>query len=372
MEDAPGEGGLPRAVAEAIAAVEPPDPAWADRAELRQGRLTMPPGSLGRLLEIGRQLAAVQRVDRPVGHPALVAVFAADHGVALDGVSAYPQAVTGQMVANYLRGGAAVNVLARRVGAEVRVADLGVVNRSAFEQDDGHLHSHPVRRGTSSFLRGPAMSRAEAVRAFEVGLILGEKWVEGEGFRVVALGEMGIGNTTSAAALIAALTGAPASAVVGRGTGVDDRTLERKRTVVAEAVDRHGREAVDDWDLFARLGGFEIVGLAGLAAASARRRAVVVLDGLISASAGLIAARVCPAIVGSLIAAHIGTEPGHRVALNALGLRPLLKLGLRLGEGTGAALALPLIASAADLLRDMATFDDAGVSGPIATDPSSP
>ena len=194
----------------------------------------MPPGSLGRLLEIGRQLAAVQRTDRPQGHPALVAVFAADHGVAAAGVSAYPQDVTGQMVANYLRGGAAVNVLARVAGAEVRVADLGVASRGPFEglAGSGRLSSESIGRGTADFQAGPAMSRDEAFRAFRVGLTLGGQWVGGEGFRVVALGEMGIGNSTTAAALIAALTGAQTEAVVGRGTGlpVEARRVDAEAT----------------------------------------------------------------------------------------------------------------------------------------------
>jgi nicotinate-nucleotide--dimethylbenzimidazole phosphoribosyltransferase len=365
--DTTGQGDVPSSIAEAIAGVEPPDLAWADQAAARQSFLTMPPGSLGRLLEIGRQLAAVQRTERPVGHPALVAVFAADHGVAEEGVSAYPQAVTGEMVANYLRGGAAVNVLARRAGAEVRVADLGVVNRSAFAEGTGRLYAFPVREGTSNFLRGPAMSRSEAFRAFQVGLDLAEAWSGREGFRVIALGEMGIGNTSTASALIAALTGAPAEAVVGRGTGINDRVLAIKRRVVSQAVGLHTAEPGDLWSVLARLGGFEILALAGLAIASARRRSVVVLDGLISSAAGLIATRLCPAVSGSLIASHTSPEPGQKVALDALGLRPLFDLGLRLGEGTGATLALPLIASAADLLREMATFDDAGVSGPLST-----
>jgi nicotinate-nucleotide--dimethylbenzimidazole phosphoribosyltransferase len=362
METPSGPGrDVPRDIAEAIAAVEPPDPVWAERASARQACLTMPPGSLGRLLDLGRQLASLQRTDRPVGHPALVAVFAADHGIAAEGVSAYPTEVTGQMVANYLRGGAAVNVLARRAGAAVRVADLGV--KTPLSHPD--LVSRPVRRGTSNFLKGPAMSRAEAFQAFRTGLELGEQWAGREGFRVVALGEMGIGNTTTAATLIAALTGSPAEAVVGRGTGVDDRTLERKRAVVARTVALHRPLVEDIWDVAARLGGFEIVGLAGLAVSAARNRAAVVVDGLISSAAALIAARVCPAAVGSFIAAHQGPEPGHHVALDALGLSPLLDLGLRLGEGTGAALALPLIAAAADILRDMATFEGAGVSGQV-------
>jgi nicotinate-nucleotide--dimethylbenzimidazole phosphoribosyltransferase len=353
---------VPAAIARAIAAVEPPDPAWHRRAGERQNRLTMPPGSLGRLLDLGRQLAALQRTDQPLGQPALVAVFAADHGVAKVGVSAYPQVVTGQMVANYLRQGAAVNVLAKRAGAAVRVVDLGVAHLPAQLAGRDGFVSRPIRPGTSSFLDGPAMTREEAYRAVHVGLDLSERWVGREGFRVVALGEMGIGNTTTAATLAAALTGAAVEDVVGRGTGLDDLQLERKRALVASALARHAAAGNDTWEWLARVGGFEILGLAGLAIGSVGRRALVVLDGLISSVAGLIGARLCPAVTGSFVAAHVGTEPGHRVVLDSLGLRPLLELQLRLGEGTGAALALPLIAAAADILRDMATYESAGVS----------
>jgi nicotinate-nucleotide--dimethylbenzimidazole phosphoribosyltransferase len=348
------------AIAEAIAAVVPPDLAWAERAAARQARLTMPPGSLGRLLEFGRQLAAIQRTDRPEAHPALVAVFAADHGVARAGVSAYPQEVTGQMVANFVAGGAAINVLARRAGASLEVVDLGVVHVPAGMAERGGFRSLPIRAGTASFLEGPAMSPDEARRAFAVGLRLGAEWAGG--YRAIALGEMGIGNTTSASALIAALTGASPSEVVGRGTGVDDAGLARKREAVERALALHRPGARDAWDWAARVGGFEIVGLAGLAVEAARSRTVVVLDGLISTAAGLLAARVCPAVRGSLVASHAGVEPGHRVALESMDLKPVLELGLRLGEGSGAALALPILAAAADILRDMATFESAGVS----------
>jgi nicotinate-nucleotide--dimethylbenzimidazole phosphoribosyltransferase len=355
---------VPAAIIKAIAAVASPDESWAARAAARQGRLTMPPGSLGRLLDLGRQLAALQRTDRPEGGPTLVAVFAADHGVAEAGVSAYPAEVTGQMVANYLRGGAAVNVLARRAGASIRVADLGVAHFPDGIEAHESLIRRPIRAGTSSFLRGPAMSRTEAFRAVETGLQLAEEWVRRDGARVVALGEMGIGNTTTAATLVAALLGVDSDRAVGRGTGVDDLGFRRKCRAVADALELHAPAIADDWDWLARVGGFEILGLAGLAIGSARFSALIVLDGLISSTAGLIAARLCPAIRGALVAAHLSPEPAHRLVLDALGLRPLLDLDLRLGEGTGAALALPLIASAADLLREMATFDSAGVSGP--------
>jgi nicotinate-nucleotide--dimethylbenzimidazole phosphoribosyltransferase len=353
----------------AIAAVEPPDVSWSDRAAGRQARLTMPPGSLGRLLDIGRQLAAIQRTDRPWGHPAVVAVFAADHGVAAEGVSAYPIEVTGQMLAGFLRGGAAVNVLARRAGAEVRVVDLGVASPPVGLDGHPSFVSRPIGRGTANLLHGPAMGRRDAIAAVEAGVALGDRWARDDGSRVIALGEMGIGNSTTAAALVAALTGAPARTVVGPGTGVAGARLDRKREVIAAAIERQNTAAklnpiVDLWQCLAGLGGFEILGLAGLAIAAARHRALVVLDGFISTTAGLVASRLCPAVRGSLLAAHLSPEPGHRIALRELGLTPLFDLGLRLGEGSGAALALPLIASAADILRDMATFESAGVAGP--------
>jgi nicotinate-nucleotide--dimethylbenzimidazole phosphoribosyltransferase len=365
--DSPGDGpSVPRPIRAALASVETPDPAWALHAAGRQARLTMPPGSLGRLLDLGRQLAAIQRTDRPEGRPSLVAVFVADHGIARAGVSAYPQEVTGQMLLNFLRGGAAINAIASGVGADLKVVDLGVAARpeEASSIEDARFHARPIRPGTTSFLDGPAMSRDEAFEAFAVGHELGRRWVSEGGYRVVALGEMGIGNTTSASALIAALTGAPPDSVVGRGTGLDDAGVERKVDVIRRAIALHGPTWLDLWDRLACLGGFEILGLAGLAVGSAASRALVVLDGLISTAAGLVASRLCPAATGSMVAAHLGVEPGHRVALQAIGLRPLLDLGLRLGEGTGAALALPIIAAAADILRDMATFDGAGVAGP--------
>jgi nicotinate-nucleotide--dimethylbenzimidazole phosphoribosyltransferase len=357
---------VPVAIARAIAAIAAPDPAWSDRAAVRQERLTMPPGSLGRLLELGRQLAAIQRTESPWGTPALVAVFAADHGVAAAGVSAYPAEVTGQMVANYLRGGAAVNVLARRAGADVRVVDFGVAHRLEVLGPHECLLDHPIAPGTRNFLDEPAMTRAQAFAAVATGLELAQRWAGREGYRVLALGEMGIGNSTTAATLIAALTGAASSAVVGRGTGLNDDGFRRKCAVVDAALQRHrparGADAAALWDWLACVGGFEILGLAGLALGAAQHHALVVLDGLISTTAGLIAVQLCPAVRGSLVAAHRSPEPGHRVALDALGLAPLLDLGLRLGEGTGATLALPLIAAAADILREMATFDSAGVS----------
>lgn len=356
---------IPAVITRALEGVEAPSSAWAERAAERQARLTMPPGSLGRLLDLGQQLASIQRTDQPHANPSLVAVFAADHGVAVHGVSAYPPAVTGQMIANYLAGGAAVNVLARNVGAALRVADLGAASLPSETAAHERLVRRPIGPGTRDLLQGPAMTRDEAYQAVSVGLELADAWYREQPYRVVALGEMGIGNTTTASILLAALTGAAPDRVVGRGTGIDEARLYHKREVVTQALVRHPRRSDDLWHTLSSLGGFEILGLAGFAIGAARKRALVVLDGLISSVAGLVAARLSPLIRGSLVASHLGPEPGHRIILEELGLTPLLQLGLRLGEGTGATLALPLIAAAADILRDMATFESAQVSGPI-------
>lgn len=305
----------------------------------------MPTGALGRLLDLGQQLCAVQETLQPVGEPAAVLVLAADHGVAAEGVSAYPQEVTGQMLANFQTGGAAINVLARRAGARVVVVDMGV-----------------QPRGTANFLHGPAMTHEQALQASARSRqIVAEKLGD---IRVLALGEMGIGNTTSASAMTAVLTGLPAAEVTGRGTGVDDAGWRRKIDVVEQALRRHFPRGIGDADPIAVLsavGGFEIAGLVGAALEAASRRMLIVLDGFISSVAGLLAVRLEPNVRGYLVAAHRSVEAGHRAVLQTLELNPLLDLSLRLGEGSGAALALPLIAGAADIMRDMATFDSAGV-----------
>ncbi|HYT92217.1 MAG TPA: nicotinate-nucleotide--dimethylbenzimidazole phosphoribosyltransferase [Gemmataceae bacterium] len=341
-----------------LTTVAPLDPVWSQRAAEHQARLTMPTGALGRLLDLGRQLCAVQETLAPRADPAAVLVFAADHGIAEEGVSAYPPEVTAQMVANFRRGGAAINVLARRQGASLHVIDVGVKGLSGAEETR-------VGNGSANFLHGPAMSEAQALRALEVGRRSIADLHGRELVRVVALGEMGIGNTTSASALSAALTGQPADAVTGRGTGLDGERWRHKVRVVEQSMERHfrGRAGpVDPVEALTAVGGFEIAALAGAALEAAARRLAVVLDGFISAVGGLLAARLQPTAAGYFIAAHAGAEPGHRIVLDAVGLRPLLDLGLRLGEGSGAALALNLVQCAADIMRDMATFEQAGVS----------
>jgi nicotinate-nucleotide--dimethylbenzimidazole phosphoribosyltransferase len=348
--------------------VSPLDPTWLERAAAHQARLTMPAGALGRLLDLGRQLCAVQETLTPRAEPAAVVVLAADHGVAAAGVSAYPQEVTGQMLQNFRRGGAAINVLARRQGARVHVVDLGVKDPPPSAPGSpppalaGKTSAGP---GTRDFLEGPAMTAEQADFACEVGRRLVRERLVPDGVRVVALGEMGIGNTTSASALTAALTGAAASEVAGRGTGLDDAGLRRKVTVLEEALARHfpGRPGPSDpLDALRKVGGFEIAGMVGVVRAAAARRLLVVLDGFISSVAGLLAVRLEPTVRGYLVAGHRSVEAGHRAVLGALDLVPLLDLGMRLGEGSGAALALNLVACAADVMRDMATFTTAGVS----------
>ncbi len=344
----------------------PPHPDWFRRAAEHQRCLTMPRGALGRLLDIGRQMCAIQETLRPQGEPAAVLVFAADHGIAEEGVSAYPQEVTAQMVANFLRGGAAVSVLARRQRAGLHVLDLGVKGETAWPNGARPLLSREetwLGPGTANFLRSPAMTAEQARRGLEVGRRAVRELLARGGVRVLALGEMGIGNTTSASALTAALTGASAQAVTGRGTGLDDARLRHKADVVGRALRLHfPGGAAGPLEALAAVGGFEIAGLVGAALEASARRILVVLDGFICTAAGLVAARLEPTAQGYFLAAHRGAEPGHRVLLEALGLEPLFDLGLRLGEGSGAVLALNLIQCAADVMRDMATFESAGVS----------
>ncbi len=328
-------------------------------AARRQNELTKPTGSLGRLEELAIQLAGITgSAVPPIPRRKAVIVMAADHGVAAQGVSAYPREVTAQMVLNFLAGGAGINVLARAAGARVVVVDMGVA---------GELPAHPDLRvvrigpGTRDLAREPAMTRAEAEAAIAAGASVLEDEVA-RGLDLVATGDMGIGNTTAASAVVAALTGRPPAEVVGRGTGIDDATYARKVRVVEAALALHHPDASDPLGILAAVGGFEIGGLAGVILAAAAHRVPVVLDGFISGAAALLAASLAPACLPYLVAAHRSVEIGHRVALDRLGLRPLLDLDLRLGEGTGAALAMPIVEAALRAHAEMATFSEAKVS----------
>jgi|SRR5438270_1793660 len=339
--------------------VAPLDRLAIERARARQDQLTKPAGSLGRLEELSIKLAGITgRLDPPLKNR-VVFTLAADHGVAAEGVSAYPPEVTPQMVLNFLRGGAAINVLAKVAGARVVFADLGV---DADLPDHPALRALKVRRGTGSITRGPAMTLNEARTAIDHGrrLVAGEM---GRGLDVVLTGDMGIGNTSSAAAVICALTGLDPSEVVGRGTGVDDAGLERKRDAVRRALEVNAGSIVKGpVETLAAVGGLEIAGLVGVILEGASHRLPVVIDGFISGAAALVSARIAPAATGYMVASHRSQELGHAAVLKELGLDPLLDLSMRLGEGTGAVLSLFLLDAAVAVLNQMATFEEAGVS----------
>lgn len=340
-----------------IARIGPLDVSAMRAATARQTRLTKPDGALGRLEGLSIQLAGITGAARPRVREAAIVVAAASHGVAAEDVSAYPASVTAQMVQNFLRGGAAINVLAAQAGAELIVVDAGVDPPLAAQQ---RLRNAKIAPGTRNFRHARAMSHGQARAIVEAGIALGHELIAA-GKQIIALGEMGIGNTTSAAAITAAVTQTPIELVVGRGTGIDDQRLANKQQVVADALALHQPDPRDPLDVLSAVGGYEIGFLAGCCLAAAARRAPVVLDGYITAAAALLAMKWCPLSRDYLIAGHRSTEPGHAVALEYLGLRPLLDLDLRLGEGSGAALALPIVISAARLLDEMATFEEAHV-----------
>jgi len=340
-----------------VAGIRPADAAAMAAARDLQARLTKPTGSLGALEDLSVRLAGLAgSCPPPMPEPATVAVFAGDHGVHRQGVTPWPQEVTAQMVANFVAGGAVVNALARTAGADLMVVDVGVATPL---HGGSNLLDANIRRGTRDLAVEPALTRDEARAAVEVGIEVADALVEA-GAACLLTGDMGIANTTPSAALIAAFTGAGADAVTGRGTGVDDETLARKVLVVRSAVDR--LTADDPIGVLAAVGGLEHAAIAGYILAAAARRVPVILDGVIAVSAALVAAALAPDAVIAMIAGHRSAEPGATVALDHLGLEPLVDLGLRLGEGTGALLALPIVGGAVRVLHDVATFDSAGVS----------
>jgi nicotinate-nucleotide--dimethylbenzimidazole phosphoribosyltransferase len=346
-------------LAEALSAIRPADAAAMAAARDLQGRLTKPAGSLGALEELSVRLAGLAGTcPPPMPEPATVAVFAGDHGVHAQGVTPWPQDVTAQMVANFVAGGAVVNALARSAGAEVIVVDVGV---AVPLHGGATLLDVNVRRGTRDLAVEPALTRDEVRTAVEIGVSVADSLAE-NGAACLLTGDMGIANTTPAAALIAAFTGAGAAAVTGRGTGVDDAMYQKKVAVVTAALRRHAPDPADPLGVLAAVGGLEHAALTGFILGAAARRIPVVLDGVIAVSAALAAAALAPEAVAAMVAGHRSAEPGATVALAHLGLAPLLDLGMRLGEGSGAVLALPIVAGAVRVLREVSTFDAAGVS----------
>ena len=349
---------------EVLARIRPADPHAKRAAALRQARLTKPPGSLGRLEDLSIQLAGIFGDERPTLRGKTVVVAAADHGVAAQGVSGYPQEVTAQMVLNFLAGGAAVNVMARKVGVDLVIVDAGV---AALLPDRPDLRVLGMGRGTADITQGPAMEREQAERCIGAGVELVLEAV-GRGADIIGTGDMGIANTTPSSAITAALTGRPPRETTGRGTGRNDQELERKIACVARALQVNQPDPGDGLDVLAKVGGFEIGVLAGVVLGGSLARRLVVLDGFISGAAGLIAHSLCTNVKDYVIAAHLSAEAGHRAVLSHLGLRPLLDLDMRLGEGTGAVLAMGVVEAASACLAEMATFAEAGVSGGDAGD----
>jgi len=339
------------------AGITPVDQEAAKRAQARLDNLTKPRGSLGRLEELAARVCAITgRLDARVERKTIL-TFAADHGVAEEGVSAFPQEVTRQMVFNFLSGGAGVNVLARHVGAEVRVVDVGVKG----ELDAMGLISRKVRHGTANIAQGPAMEMEEALSAVAVGVQEAGKAIE-DGAQILGTGEMGIANTTPSAAVFAALLPASASEVTGRGTGLDDAGVRHKVQVVERALAVNRKRLADPLDALAAVGGLEIAAIAGVILEAARRRTPVVVDGFISSAGALVAIRLAPEALEYCFFSHRSAEQGHRVFFEKMGIRPLLDLDLRLGEGTGAALTMGLVEAGMKILHEMATFGEAGVS----------
>ena len=343
---------------ETIDRIQPADSRLLAQAQARLDRLTKPIGSLGRLEELAARYVMITGEMKPKVPRGAVFTFAADHGVAVEGVSAYPSAVTPQMVLNFLRGGAGVNVLARHAGIEVRIVDIGVAYD--FEKVPGLIH-RKVMPGTKNLLVESAMSPMQSEQTLQVGIDLATEAAQ-QGIGLIGTGEMGIGNTTASSAIAAVMTRKPVSEVTGRGTGIDDTGHAHKIDVIQRALNTHRLDSTDAMEVLAKVGGLEIGGLAGLMLGAAAARIPVVLDGFIAGAAALIAVGLQPRCKDYLIASHRSVERGHQAILDHLGLKPLFDLDLRLGEGTGACLGMSLVFAAIKIFTEMATFDEAGVS----------
>ena len=344
-----------------IRSIGPLDKNAMDAARARQNSLTKPPGSLGRLESISTQVAGITGQARPILTDKAIITCAGDHGVVAQGVSAFPQEVTPQMVYNFLSGGAAINVLARHVGARVIVVDAGV---AAHMDPQPGLVLKKVAHGTADMTQGPAMTREQAVQSIEAGIEAVEDEIT-RGLSIVATGDMGIGNTTPSSAIAAAFTGLPVGQVTGRGTGIDDAQLMHKVEVIEKALAINHPDTSDGVDVLSKVGGYEIGAIAGIILGAAAHHIPAVIDGFISTAGALIAGGLAPLARDYMIAAHVSVEIGHRAMLEHLSLVPCLDLDLRLGEGTGAALVLSIVEAACKILNEMATFEDAGVSGAV-------
>jgi len=341
-----------------IRSIKPLDAKSQKQARVKQDNLTKPKGSLGRLEDLSIQLAGIYRTAAPKIKKKAIFTMAADHGVCAEGVSAYPPEVTAQMVLNFASGGAAINVLGRHVGADVIVVDMGVASDMSWPSS---IVSRKVRKGTRNMMRETAMTSSEASDAIMHGAELGVNAAE-NGYDLIGIGDMGIGNTTAASALTVVFTGRPVAEVTGRGTGLDEDGLQKKIKVIEEVINLRRPDPSRPLDVLQRVGGLEIAGMAGVIIGAASRGVPIVLDGFISSSSALIAAGLAPESKSYMIASHRSVEKGHRAILDYLGLEPILDLRMRLGEGTGAALAMNIIEASCKILNEMATFESAGVS----------
>jgi nicotinate-nucleotide--dimethylbenzimidazole phosphoribosyltransferase len=342
---------------EVLKKIQPVDTSRANEIQAQLDNLTKPQGSLGRLEELAKKYCLITGKNKPGIKNKIIFTFAGDHGVTEEDISAFPKEVTTQMVYNFIRGGAGVNVLAKHVGARVIVVDMGVDHQ--FEPIEG-LEIKKIGRGTRNMTKGAAMTRDEAERAVLAGVELVEKYRAG--LDILGTGDMGIGNTTPSSAIVSVITGTDPEKVTGRGTGIDDRSLRNKVTVIKKAIAVNSPDPGDALDVLAKVGGFEIAGIAGLVIGAALYKIPVVVDGFISTAGALIAAEMNPLVKGYIIAAHQSVEIGHRKMLEHLEQIPLLDLNLRLGEGTGAALGISLVEAGVKMLAEMATFADAGVA----------
>lgn len=347
---------------ETISNITPQDGAWRARAKERLDQLTMPHWALGRLMDLALELAGQTCSMHPSLRRKAIVVMAGDHGVVAEGVSLYPQEVTWQMVANFVQRGAGINALAGQAGADVVVVDMGVAKSLEDLGRSGAILSMSVAPGTANIARGPAMSREQAVTAVENGIRVARHLILEKGYDVLGVGEMGIGNTTPSSAIIAVLSGKAVADVTGSGTGISDEQMLHKIEVIERAIQVNRANPDDALDVLAKLGGFEIGGIAGVILGAAALRKPVVIDGLITTAGALIAQSLCPAAADFMISAHRSVEKGHIIALARLGKEPLLDLSLRLGEGTGAALAMNLLDAAVAVLTEVKTFDEAHVS----------
>ncbi len=346
-------------IAATVKSIKPIEVELVKKAQEKLDNLTKPPRSLGRLEDFAAQVVGISGTISPSLERKVIVVMAGDHGVAEEGVSAFPQEVTAQMVYNFKRGGAAINVLARHIGAEVIVVDMGVAKE--FSPEEG-LIIKKIAYGTKNMTKGPAMSQEEAERAIIAGVEVVEEEAKKRRIDLIGLGEMGIANTTASSAIVACLTGARIEEVTGRGTGIDEEQLKNKIRVIKQAIEVNHPDPEDGIDVLTKVGGLEIGGLVGTILAAASRRIPVILDGFISCASALIALKLAPLVKDYLLASHNSVEKGHKIALEYMGKTPMLDLNLRLGEGTGAALGINLVEAGVKILKEMATFAEAGVA----------